>query len=123
MLRDEMSERRVGGGYKLVLTFEKAGRGTGKSSEDTDVVEARFVELVPDERVVEAIEFESDDPRFAGTMTMTWTLTANAGGTEVTVTAADVPEGIDAKDHEVGMSSTLQNLADFVPRSPRVRTS
>jgi hypothetical protein len=104
MLRDEMSERRVGGGYKLVLTFEKAGRGTGKSSEDTDVVEARFVELVPDERVVEAIEFESDDPRFA-------------------VTAADVPEGIDAKDHEVGMSSTLQNLADFVPRSPRVRTS
>ena len=41
---------------------------------DSDVVEARFVSLEPGVSVVQEIDFESDDPAFAGTMTMTWDL-------------------------------------------------
>lgn len=103
-----------GGGYRMVLTYEDAGGGRGKSSEDSDVVECRFLELVPGERVVESVRFESEDTLFAGTMTMTWTLAGVPGGTEVRVTAADVPEGISAEDHRAGMTSSLENLAKFV---------
>jgi uncharacterized protein YndB with AHSA1/START domain len=79
-----------------------------------DVVEATFVELVEGERVVEAIEFESDDPAFAGTMTMTWQLTPLADGTKVRIVASGVPTGISAPDHATGMQSSLENLATYV---------
>jgi hypothetical protein len=35
-------------------------------------------------------------------------------GTEVTITCSNVPQGISAEDHAVGMASTLSNLAAFV---------
>lgn len=95
----------------MTLTFESAA---GKSSKNTDVVDGRFVDLVPGKCIVQAFQFESDDPAFAGTMTMTWTLKAIDGGTSVTVVADDVPSGISRADHEVGMNSTLVNLAAFV---------
>ena len=94
------------------LTYE--GEGDGKSTADSDVVEARFVELVPDVRVVQAVEFVSDDPAFAGTMTMTWSLEPVDGGTLVTIRADDVPPGISAEDHAAGMAASLRNLARFV---------
>lgn len=112
--RIETFEPRAGGRYRMVLTYEDPGRNAGKSARDSDVVEARFVELVPNERVVESIDFESEDPAFAGTMTLTWSLKSVDGGTEVRVTAANVPEGISAEDHEAGMKSSLENLARFV---------
>ena len=40
------------------------------------IVEVRYVDIVPDVRVVQAVDFVSDDPAFAGTMTMTWEVTA-----------------------------------------------
>ncbi len=47
-------------------------------------------------------------------MTITTTLTPVAGGTEVGIACENVPEGITAADHQVGMASTLANLAAFV---------
>ena len=112
--RMERYDLRVGGGYRMVLTFADPSGGTGKSTADSDVVEATFVELVEGERVVEAIEFESDDPAFAGTMTMTWQLTPLPGGTEVSIVASGVPTGISPADHATGMQSSLENLAAYV---------
>ena len=103
-----------GGGYRMVLTYDDPRGAAGKSSARSDVVESRFVDIVPERGVVESVEFESDDTAFAGAMTMTWTLTSVAGGTEVRVTAANVPDGISAEDHEAGMRSSLENLAAFV---------
>ena len=68
----------------------------------------------PNERVVQAVDFVSDDPAFAGTMTMTWQLHAVDGGTRVEIVADDVPDGISADDHAVGMASTLGGLAGYV---------
>ena len=56
-------------------------------------------------RVVQAVDFFSNDPAFAGTMIMTWEVTAVDGGTRVDVTAHDVPDGISAEDHAVGLAS------------------
>ena len=55
--------------------------GRGKTTGDTDTYHGRFVELVPDEKIVEAIEFETQDPSFAGEMTMTVTLADVNGST------------------------------------------
>ena len=115
--RLERYDLRVGGGYRMVLTFADPASGAGKSTADSDVVEATFVELVEGERVVEEIAFESDDPSFAGTMTMTWQLTPLADGTEVSIVATGVPPGIDAADHATGMQSSLANLAAYVKSS------
>ncbi|RYE10376.1 MAG: ATPase [Hyphomicrobiales bacterium] len=112
--RHEHFDLRVGGGYRMVLTYDDASAAPGKSSADSDVVEARFTALDLNREVAEAVEFVSDDPGFAGTMTMVWRLEAAATGTLVTITAHDVPEGISAADHAEGLSASLQNLAAFV---------
>ncbi len=69
--------------------------------------------MIPDERIVQLIEFESKDPAFAGPMTIKWTLADVPGGTEVTVLCENAPEGIRPNDHEAGFRSTLENLAAF----------
>ena len=103
-----------GGSYRLVLTYDDAHNGRGKATADSDVVEARFVSLVPGARVVQEVEFESDDPLFAGTMTVTWHISAADAGTLVEITAEDVPDGISADDHAAGMASSLANLAEHL---------
>jgi uncharacterized protein YndB with AHSA1/START domain len=110
-------DAREGGGYRIAFVYEDASV-RGKSTEHADVFEGTFVALVPNERIVERVEFQSDDPAFAGTMTITTTLVAVAvmDGTEVSIVCENVPEGISAEDHQVGMGSTLANLAAFVER-------
>ena len=112
--RFERFDPRPGGSYRLVLTYADASGGQGKAGAGSDIVEARFVEVVPNERVVQAVDFVSSDPAFAGTMTMTWAVTAVDGGTRVDITADDVPDGISAEDHQVGLRSSLANLAIYV---------
>ena len=112
--RFERFDPRPGGSYRLVLTYADASSSAGKATPDSDVVEARFLEVVADERVVQEVDFESDDPDFAGTMTMTWALSRDAGGTRVEVRADEVPPGISPDDHAAGMGSSLANLAALV---------
>jgi uncharacterized protein YndB with AHSA1/START domain len=114
--RFERFDARPGGSYRLVLTYSDASTAPGKSSADTDVVEAQFVELEPCVRVVQAVDFVSDDPAHAGTMTMTWSLTPVGSGTRVEIRADDVPVGISAEDHAAGLSSSLDNLAAYLKR-------
>ena len=112
--RFERFDPRPGGSYRLVLTYTDADHGPGKADADSDVVEVRFVEIVSGVRVVQAVDFVSDDPLFAGTMTMAWEVTAVEGGTRIDVTAADVPDGISAADHAAGLASSLANLAEHL---------
>jgi uncharacterized protein YndB with AHSA1/START domain len=109
--RFERFDARPGGSYRLVLTYADPSTAKGKATADSDIVEARFVDLVPGVRVVQAVDFVSDDSTNAGTMTMTWRLTAVEGGTRVDIRADDVPAGISAQDHAAGLSSSLANLA------------
>ena len=114
--RIEHWDPRPGGGFRMELTYLDATGAPGKSSAATDVVEVGFADIVEPERVVQRAEFVADDPAFAGVMTMTWSLSAAPGGTEVVVTAVDVPSGIDPVVHEEAMASSLANLAAFVER-------
>ena len=51
----------------MVLTYADPSVSRGKATPGSDVVEARFVDLVPGVRVVQAVDFVSDDPAYAGT--------------------------------------------------------
>lgn len=113
--RFEHVDLRPGGSYRLVLTYDDPDDASeAKTADGTDVVEARILEVDPGRRVVQAVDFESDDPAFAGTMTMAWTVAPVAGGTRVAIVADDVPVGISAEDHAVGIHSSLVNLATHV---------
>jgi uncharacterized protein YndB with AHSA1/START domain len=112
--RFDRFDPRPGGSYRLVLTYADASSAAGKATADSDIVEARYGDIVPGVRVVQAVDFVSDDPAFAGTMTMTWEVTAVDGGTRVDITADNVPDGISAKDHAKGLASSLANLAEHV---------
>jgi uncharacterized protein YndB with AHSA1/START domain len=114
--RFERFDARPGGSYRMVLTYADASTAPGKAAADSDVIEARFVDIVPGVRVVQAVDFVSDDPAYAGTMTMTWEVSPVGGGTRVEIRADDVPAGISAEDHAAGLASSLANLAAYVER-------
>lgn len=112
----ERFDARPGGSYRMVLTYADASAAPGKSTASSDIVEGRFVDLVPGEKVVQAIDFVTEDPAYAGTMTMTWKVTAIDDGTRVDIRADNVPAGISAEDHAAGLASSLANLATFLER-------
>jgi uncharacterized protein YndB with AHSA1/START domain len=114
--RFERFEVRPGGSYRMVLIYPDASGAPGKATADSDIVEARFVDIVPGERVVQAVDFVSDDPANAGTMTMTWEVIAVDAGTRVDIVAEDVPDGISVADHAAGLASSLTKLAAYLER-------
>ncbi|MFI8189427.1 SRPBCC domain-containing protein [Streptomyces sp. NPDC085946] len=110
---------REGGRFRISLTYDTPA-GTGKSAARTDTYRGHFAKLVPDEQVVEVLEFETDDPALRGTMTMTTTLAdAEDGGTRVTVVHEGVPDAVPAADNETGTRLALTNLAMYVEAKER----
>ena len=105
---------REGGSYRMRLTYEDPSGGTGKSAEDSDDVRVRLVRLEPGRRIEQEVVFESDDPAYSGVMRMVWTFRPDHAGTLVAIQAENVPPGIGPEDHEVGLNSSLANLAAFV---------
>lgn len=109
-------DAREGGSFRVSLTYD-APTGTGKSEAHTDTYHGRFVELVPNEKVVEVLEFETGKPELRGEMTMTTTLTEAGGGTEVLVVHEGIPDSVPAADNETGTRMALENLAKLVEAS------
>jgi len=114
--RFERFDFRPGGSYRMVLTYTDASTARGKATADSDIVEARFIDIVPGLRLVQAVDFVSDEPGFAGTMTMSWEVTPVENGTRVDIRAEGVPAGISAEDHAAGLVSSLANLAAYLER-------
>ncbi|SEG76399.1 Uncharacterized conserved protein YndB, AHSA1/START domain [Actinacidiphila yanglinensis] len=117
-------EPREGGAFRISLTYD-APTGVGKSEARTDTYHGRFVRLVPGEEVVEEIEFETQDPRFGGLMTVTTTLTdaaadeAAAPGTDVLIVHEGVPDSVPPADNETGTRMSLAHLAALVEAGRR----
>ncbi|MEU2744874.1 SRPBCC domain-containing protein [Streptomyces collinus] len=107
-------DAREGGRFRVSLTYE-APDASGKSAAHTDTYHGRFARLVPDEQVVEVLEFEAVDPALRGAMTLTTTLTdARGGGTDVLMVHEGIPDAVPAADNETGTRMALANLARFV---------
>ena len=104
-------EPREGGTVHVSLSYD-APDGLGKSAAHTDTYRGRFIRLVPDELVVEADEFETDDPALRGEMISTITLAdAPDGGTDVVGMHENLPPGVSVEDNETGWRMALAKLA------------
>jgi uncharacterized protein YndB with AHSA1/START domain len=112
-------DARAGGAFRISLSYDEPS-GTGKTTAHSDTYHGRFVELVPDERVVEVVEFETADPAMQGEMTITISLIDGDGGTRVTAVHEHLPPGLSPADNELGWRLSLGQLADLVERGPHV---
>jgi len=106
-------EPREGGSFRISLTYD-APTGTGKTTAHTDTYHGRFVQLVPNEKVVEVVEFETADPALRGEMTITFALVDADEGTDVRAVHEDLPPGVRPADNEAGWQSSLAKLAALV---------
>ena len=102
-----------GGAFRISLTYD-ASTGTGKTTAHTDTYHGHFVKLVPNEQVVEVVEFETTDPALQGEMTITITLADVDGSTEVIATHDRLPPGLSIADNETGLRMSLVKLAALV---------
>ena len=106
-------DAREGGSFRISLTYDEP-TGTGKTTAHTDTYRGRFVTLVPDERIVEVVEFETTDPALRGEMTITITLSDAHGGTDVLAVHDRLPPGLSTAENEAGWRSSLAKLAALV---------
>ncbi len=112
-------EGREGGSFRISLTYDTP-TGTGKTSAHTDTYHGRFVKLVPNEQVVEVMEFETDDPMLRGEMSITFTLTEADGGTDVLGVHENLPPGVAPADNEMGWRMSLEKLARLVEANQKM---
>jgi uncharacterized protein YndB with AHSA1/START domain len=122
MVPDDMTSEvhafdpRVGGELRISLTY-KATDARGKTAANTDTFHGRFVELVPDGRVVYTVVFETADPAMQGEMTVSIDLVdAIGGGTQIVYAHANLPPGVKPEDNEVGTRMSLAKLARLAER-------
>jgi uncharacterized protein YndB with AHSA1/START domain len=106
-------DAREGGAFRVSLTYD-ASTGTGKTTAHTDTYHGRFVKLMPNEQVVEVLEFETANPALRGEMTITYTLTDADGGTDIHAVHDGLPPGVPPADNEAGWRSSLAKLAALV---------
>jgi len=110
-------DAREGGTYRVSLTYD-AGSAAGKTSASTDTYHGRFVRLVPNRRIVEEDEFETDDPALQGEMTIIIELSdANRDGflgTDLVAVHEGLPRGLSRADNDLGWRMALEKLAALV---------
>jgi uncharacterized protein YndB with AHSA1/START domain len=119
MVPDGMSSQvhafdaREGGSFRISLTYDSPTR-VGKTTDRTDTYHGRFVKLVPNETVVETMEFETSDPAMRAQMTITYTLADANGGTDLLAIHDNLPSGLSLADNEIGWKMALDKLAALV---------
>jgi uncharacterized protein YndB with AHSA1/START domain len=113
-----------GGCFRVSLSYDDAAI-EGKSGGHTDTYHGRFARLIPDEQIVECLEFDAEDPRLQGEMTVTTTLTEADGATDVTIAYENLPAGVSEADNQLGTEMALGKLAALVESGDTVdsRTS
>lgn len=119
MVPDEMTseihsfDAREGGTFRISLTYELPTTA-GKTTSATDSFHGRFIKLVPDTEMVQAVEFESDDPSMVGEMTVTYTLADADGGTDIVGVHENLPPGVTPAANQLGWRMSLDKLAQLL---------
>lgn len=108
-------DARDGGSFRVSLSYDDSAQ-SGKTHAHTDTYHGHFAKLLPDRKVVEILEFETDDPNLAGEMTVSTELADVLDGTEVTVEYEGLPPGVSVADNETGTRMALDNLAALLER-------
>lgn len=100
-------DARVGGGYRM--SFTNFGTGSAHS------FSAKYVELVPNERIVHTDRF--DAPGLPGEMNVTITFKPVLCGTELNIVQEGIPAAIPTEMCYLGWQESLGQLANLVEPS------
>ena len=100
-------DAKVGGGYRM--SFTNFGTGSAHS------FSAKYVELVPNERIVHTDRF--DDPNLPSEMNVTITLKPVLCGTELNIVQEGIPAMIPTEMCYLGWQESLGQLANLVEPS------
>jgi uncharacterized protein YndB with AHSA1/START domain len=101
------------GKFRISLTYEDRS-SVGKSGQHTDTYKGHFATLVPNEKIVEVIEFESTDAAFSGEMVITTQLYPEDGGTKMVATHENLPIAVPSDQNEIGWKMSLKKLAKLL---------
>jgi uncharacterized protein YndB with AHSA1/START domain len=105
-----MFDSRKGGLFRISLTYDEP-KGIGKTTAHTDTYHGHFVKLVPNEQVVQVMEFETADSAVRGEMMVSFTLTDAASGTDVLAVQRQTCRLRFPADNEIGWQMALDKLA------------
>lgn len=106
---------REGGCYEMSLYYPPEAENQGKTSDKEDRYTARFIELKPYHKIVEAITFAGTDASFDTEMIMEVNLEkVDDSHTKITFLFKNIPAGIRPEDNEEGTRLTLEKLAAYV---------
>ena len=106
-----------GGELRISLTYESSTEA-GKTHGSTDTFRGRFVRLVPDQLIIQTVEFETASQAMKGEMKITISLSdLPEGGTEIEYRHEGVPDGISPSDNELGARMSLAKLAALAERA------
>lgn len=100
-------DAKVGGGYRM--SFTNFGTGSAHS------FSAKYVELVPNQRIVHTDRF--DDTNLPGEMNVTITLRPVLCGTELSIVQEGIPAVIPTEMCYLGWQESLGQLANLVEPS------
>lgn len=105
----------VGGGYEMSLYYpQEEKKMKGKTNDKEDRFTTAFVEIIPNEKIVEIVSFDTQDPDFQEKMTTEVILEPIDDNTMVTFLFRNIPRGIKPEDNEAGTISSLKKLAEYV---------
>lgn len=112
--RIEHFDSHAGGAYRIAFQQSLEGAEPNGSSNLAGVVDGRFAEILPDERIVESVRFDITNPPLQGELSITTMLEQVKDGTKVTMAIEDNLSGISEGDFRAGMDMMLKKLANFV---------
>ncbi|MEV0064704.1 SRPBCC domain-containing protein [Nocardia sp. NPDC050718] len=108
-------EPEEGGVFSITVTQDEF-TAAGTTEQQHHAYYGRFLSLVPEERVMEVLEFVTEIPDMAGAQTITFTLADADGGTDLEVLHEGVPPGMTLADNEVAWEVALAKMVALVER-------
>lgn len=110
---------KIGGGYQMSLFYpDSENEIKGKTTAKEDKYTARFIDIQPNKKIVEVIQFDTTNPDFAEEMIIEITFDPLDTATRVTFVFKNIPKGIRPDDNEAGTISSLEKLARYVEAKP-----
>lgn len=109
---------RPGGGYEMSLYYnEGEAQSEGKTGGKEDRFTAKFTEIIPNEKIVQVTQFDTDNDDFGGEMVIEITFKPKDDRTIVTMSFNNIPKGIKPEDNEEGTRQSLEKLAKYIERN------
>ncbi|WP_067459385.1 SRPBCC domain-containing protein [Nocardia alba] len=112
-------EPKEGGSFSVTLSYDEPTETGETPVLHHEALFGKFRTLVPNEQVVEVLEFVTETPGMTGAQTVTFTLTDADGGTHLDTVHEGVPEGLSSALNEKTWHDALTKLKALAERESR----